>query len=369
MIPAALRLCASIERAAAEGDDRRFSFVCSTETLDRNGRIVVQDWELDDFKKNPIVLWNHGEGGSFWGDIEIDEYFPIGRAENVRVEKNTLLADLIIATGDVNPLAERVYQALKQGVLNAVSVGWSPRDRRYELHDDEEVLVVSGNRLLEISVVPFPANPEAVRASFCASARAETKGIKDMKLLAMMVAAFGLAATATEEEVAERGRELADLDRAAKDATKAPDTAAAKAAVVVAADKASRYDELAAKVESEAKASAIARNAAAVEAARRDLRLTPANEKAMLRAFCNDETGLSAKPEALAQFLQALPPAANVTHATTPADAAPSPTGVRVTPRDEQRAAKSGGRFTAEELAAERARMKRETSNVDDEEG
>lgn len=327
----------------------------------------MQDWELEDYQRNPIVLWNHGQGGSFWGDVEVDEYFPIGRAENVRVEKNRLLADLVIATAEANPLAERVYQALRQGVLSAVSVGWMPRDRRYETHDEEEVLVVSGNRLLEISVVPMPANPEAVKASFCASARAGTKGPKDMKLLALMVAAFGMAATATEEEVAERGRELADLERASREATGATDTTTAKAAVVANAEKAARYAELVAKVEADAKAASISRNAATIERARKELRLTPANEKAMLKAFCNDESGLSARPDALEQFLAALPPAANTAHADTKTETR-LPTDVRPTKRDEERAARSGGRFTAEELAAERARMSREKTTTDDDE-
>ena len=237
--PGALRAVARLERRTAaagdpEVDPRRFSFVLSTPAQDRNGRIVVQDWELDDFEKNPIVLWNHADGSGDWcADLEIDEYFPIGRGENVRVEGGQLVGDVVIASERANPLAERIFHALNEKILSACSVGWDPRERRFERHNDEEVLVLSGNRLIEISVVPFPANPDAVRASFCERARAFGTNTEkpNMALLATMAALFAMTASATEEQVSGRAKELIELERATFAATGATTPDAARAGV------------------------------------------------------------------------------------------------------------------------------------------
>ncbi len=377
MYPDALRAYARLAAAAGEGepdDSRRFSFVCSTSTKDLNGRIVTQDWELEDFEKNPIVLWNHGQGGGFWGELEIDEYFPIGRAENVRVEGGKLLADIVIASVFASPLAERIYHALKEQVLNAVSVGWDPRERRYEKHDDEEVLVLAGNRLVEISIVPFPANPDAVRAHFCARARAglhQQKG-STMAFLALMAGLFGLAATATEEQVAARGRELTDFEKAMRDATGASDGASARASVLALGEKARGYDALAlAKAEGEKSAKKV-RIEGIIKAGRAAGKLTPANEPGLLEALCGDKTGEKAEPASLELLVANLPVVVNLAHSQTPADKTEATVLASPTPGEIKRAKKIG--VEPQDLANERVKLQRERAGIgqdddNDEEG
>lgn len=375
-----LRLSARLERhVSAAGDSRTFSFICSTDTRDRNGRIVVQDWDLAEFEKNPIVLWNHGEGGSWWGDdVEIDEYFPIGRASNTRVENGKLLADITLASEKVNPIAERVYLALLEGVLNAVSVGWRPTDVRYEVHDDVEVVVLSGNKLLEISVVPMPANPDAVRASLCGKVR-ELAGQSrrdeigmSSSFLIMVASVIGMTASSSEDAVKARVSELTEFERAVRDLTGTSNATDARAAIIALGASAKKLQTVEAALEVERTERRKIAVAKVLEAGRADGKLTPANEAQMLEAFCGDKSGLSADPDALERFIKVLPKAFNTAHADTPpvksggTNSAPEPTE-----REKKRAAKLG--LDPAALAAERVKLLAEragdNTNDEDEEG
>lgn len=339
----------------------------SSATEDANGRIVVQDWDLTRFEANPIVLWNHGEGGSRWSDsVEVDEYFPIGRASNVRVEKGKLLGDITLASEKANPLAERVFQALKEDVLNAVSVGWFPSDVRYEVHDDVEVVVMSGNELIEISVVPIPANPEAVRASLFTRSRALAHQTKEppMHLLATLLPLLTMASAATEEQVTARVAELSEVERTVRELTGAKTPAEARAAVVALAEKAKSYDTVQAQIVEERATARASRVATLLKSGRDALQLTPANEPGILKALCGDETGAKADPDALELLLKNMPAAANAKHAQT-ADDATAPTTARPTEREIKRAAKLG--LSPEALAAERIKLQRELNGLADE--
>lgn len=131
--------------------ERRRTFIASTDALDRDGDIVEQDWVLDDFLANPVILFAHRS-----------RELPVGRAENVGVVDGALQMDVVFASEKANPLAEQVYQSVMEQTLRAVSVGFLPGDVRREMRDGDDVYVFSKNRLLETSVTPIPSNPEAL---------------------------------------------------------------------------------------------------------------------------------------------------------------------------------------------------------------
>lgn len=199
---------AKISKGSAE---RTIDVIASTPSLDGNGRVVMQDWDLARFEKNPVVLWNHGLGAGYFGDsADTDLTLPIGFATNVRVEQGLLKATLNFVDEKANPIAEKVWQGIQQGSIRAVSVGWQSGDVRFEKHDGAEVAVLSQNELLEISAVAVPANADAVKegARLAASLRAmrdERKGTTTMKNL---FAKLGLSETATEIDAIARVTEL-----------------------------------------------------------------------------------------------------------------------------------------------------------------
>lgn len=197
--------------APAPAGDRSFDFICSTPSADGYGRVVVQDWDLSRYERNPVVLWNHGQGGGIFGDsADTDVSLPIGRASNVRVEGGELRATITLVDAAANPLAEKVFQGLVQGSISAVSVGWQAADATYDQAAD--VLVLSGNELLEISVVAIPANADAVRASDAAA-----NGRLAASLLATHAPAPGVATppvarlSAALEGTTWRGKRFAEL--------------------------------------------------------------------------------------------------------------------------------------------------------------
>ena len=131
---------------------RTVDFIASTAARDSYGDIIDQEsWQLDHYKANPIVLYGHASRD-----------LPIGQAVYCAVENGQLVCQIKFASEDANPMAEKVWRLLQEKVLRAVSVGFSPVNGRYETLDGAEVFVWRNSILKEISVVPVPANHEAV---------------------------------------------------------------------------------------------------------------------------------------------------------------------------------------------------------------
>lgn len=189
-----LSLRAICTRAA--GERRALDVIASTDAVDSYGEIVAQQWQLERYAANPVVLYSH----------ESHE-LPIGRAENVRVEDGKLLATLVLATGTER--AEEVWSLVQQGMLRGVSVGFRPHTTRWEKRDGREVLVLDDNELLEISITPIPANPEAL-----AQLRARALGGRPApteKRMKNVLLALGLGAEAEEATAVQVATQLRSL--------------------------------------------------------------------------------------------------------------------------------------------------------------
>lgn len=127
-----------------DNDSRSFEVIASTDALDREGERIDQGgWELDNYMKNPVILWAHN----------IDTP-PIGKATSVKVKGDSLIIEGEFASAEANPLAEQIRILFKEGIQQAVSVGFIPLEREGE--------TITRAELLELSFVPVPANPEAI---------------------------------------------------------------------------------------------------------------------------------------------------------------------------------------------------------------
>lgn len=132
-------LRAFCERSADDVGDGAgpLRFTASTEGVKRDGKnLRAEEWDLDNYRRNPVVLWVHDYMG---------RNLPIGRAD-VRVDGGRLVADVIFDSED--EFARQVEGKYRRGFLNAVSVGWGDEGER--------------NELLDISAVPVPADPDAL---------------------------------------------------------------------------------------------------------------------------------------------------------------------------------------------------------------
>lgn len=157
-------------RAFAEStieDSGPIRFVASTEGVARDGMVIESSaWNLENYRRNPVVLWGHDYVG---------RTLPIGRAD-VRVEGGQLLADVVFDSGD--PFAAQVERKYRAGFLHAVSVGWDTQQAKPGRAG--EPARVTRADLLDISAVPVPADPNALMARGTQAARAITEWLEEL---------------------------------------------------------------------------------------------------------------------------------------------------------------------------------------------
>lgn len=134
-------------------NDRELEFIISTASVDRYGDVIAQDgWDFKNYLKNPVVLWAHD-----------NRALPVAKAKKLSIDGNNLLATAEFTRAGLSSFNDTVFNMLKDGFLNAVSVGFIPKKWAY-VDDDERGFGIDfiQQELLEFSVVPIPANPEAL---------------------------------------------------------------------------------------------------------------------------------------------------------------------------------------------------------------
>lgn len=116
--------------------------------------IPAEEYILDRFNGNPIMLYNHHESTG-----KTDDILPIGLWENIRIEGPRLLADRNIDEED--SFAVKIGKKLEKGILRAVSVGIRIREFDWESLKDG-CPAARGVAIREASICDIPANPNAL---------------------------------------------------------------------------------------------------------------------------------------------------------------------------------------------------------------
>jgi HK97 family phage prohead protease len=123
------------------------TFIMSNASVDRMGDTIdPMGWDLTNFKKNPIALFNHNYD------------LIIGKWNNIRVEGNNLIGDLELAEAGTSELVDTVRSLVEQRILSAVSVGFAATEYEY----GETGMDFKKQELMECSLVSVPANPQAL---------------------------------------------------------------------------------------------------------------------------------------------------------------------------------------------------------------
>lgn len=130
------------------------SFVASSATPDRYGDTIDQTgWDTSAYEKNPVLLWAHDYSTP-----------PVGKVGALDKTGDLTARSIEFTPSDMHAFGAQVGDMVRAGFLSTVSVGFLPK--AWEERRDE-----SGNfigyhfkqaELLEISVVPVPANPTAL---------------------------------------------------------------------------------------------------------------------------------------------------------------------------------------------------------------
>lgn len=148
-------------------DDRVVRFTISTGAVDRDNDVIDQrGWQLEHYRRNPVVLWGH-DSRSLQN--------VIGRCVEIGVVGGALKAAVEFAPTET---AEAALRLCRAQFLNATSVGFRPleweftSDKARGADDWFPGIDFRKQELLELSIVAIPANPEALidRAPGLASA-------------------------------------------------------------------------------------------------------------------------------------------------------------------------------------------------------
>jgi HK97 family phage prohead protease len=136
---------------AQAGQDGALVYVMSTSNVDRPGDTIAQEgWQLEGFRKNPVLLFGHDYSQP-----------PVGRVSSVSVEGGKLMGRSIEFTPkELYPFGAMVGEMVRGGWMNACSVGFAPT--KYAYNEKRGGLDFLEQELLELSVVPVPANSEAL---------------------------------------------------------------------------------------------------------------------------------------------------------------------------------------------------------------
>jgi HK97 family phage prohead protease len=136
----------TIGKASNDPTSRARTFIISTASPDRDDdTIAASGWHLDNYRRNPVVLWAHDY-----------DSLPIGKCTDIKVLNGQLVATALFADHE---LASTVLSLIDGGFLNATSVGFRPIATKPLASGGT---AFTEQELLEFSVVPVPANPEAL---------------------------------------------------------------------------------------------------------------------------------------------------------------------------------------------------------------
>lgn len=141
-------------KAIEEKDGRLIcDFILSNGAVDRDMDTVNPDgWELDNYRKNPVVLWMH----DMW-------QLPVARSLEERLENGQLIGRAEFTSKEENEYGYMVGQLYKQGFLNAVSCRFKGKEWRWA-EDESRPFGINflKQELYEYSCVTIPANPDAL---------------------------------------------------------------------------------------------------------------------------------------------------------------------------------------------------------------
>ena len=137
---------------SAKNEDGTYRFTITTARKDRVGDVVVPtggqfgEW----LRGGGVVLYGHN-----YGEL------PVGRAERIRIKSDAVEADVRFAS-EIDPFAARVERFVAGDFLRSCSIGFKPLSN--ERQSDGSYLI-SQWEMLELSMVPVPANSDAIVAA------------------------------------------------------------------------------------------------------------------------------------------------------------------------------------------------------------
>lgn len=165
-----LREQIKVEVKSAGTDSEELDFIASDESLDRYQEVVKLDgWELKNYRMNPVVLDSH----NYWSVGAI-----LGKSTELTIADGKMRNRVRFAMD--NPLGAIAYKMAKAGFINSESVGFIPTEWKNGIGPNEPRRTYLKQELLEISLVPVPANPGATIGASLKSGAVERGDVKEL---------------------------------------------------------------------------------------------------------------------------------------------------------------------------------------------
>ena len=130
------------------------TFTLHDESVNTYGfRMLTSGANLEEFRKNPVMLLNHDD----WS-------MPIGRWENIRIEGGRILADAVFDESD--PRAAEVMRKVDEDFIRMASIGAWPPEETSDAYDlmapGQTGPTVTRWTVREASIVTIGANHNAL---------------------------------------------------------------------------------------------------------------------------------------------------------------------------------------------------------------
>lgn len=154
-------------RKIKDGGVELLEFTASTDTVDRAGDKIDQNFELRSFRKNPVFLWGHR-----YAELPIGRIMKIWKTKEAG-KAMTKIAVLFVPK-EIFPFADQVKQMYEHDppFLAACSIGFRPLERAEHTPEERQEMGMgpwsdhfTKSELLEVSAVTVPMNGEALQES------------------------------------------------------------------------------------------------------------------------------------------------------------------------------------------------------------
>lgn len=129
-------------------DNGSYEAVITTTAKDRQGEIVVSTGvDVSSYMRNPVVLFAHDYAQP-----------PVARTLSLTTSEEGITAQFMFPERGISQRADEIHDLWDAHFLNAVSIGFIPLE-----WGKDETPTITKSELLEFSIVPIPANQEALR--------------------------------------------------------------------------------------------------------------------------------------------------------------------------------------------------------------
>lgn len=130
--------------------DRVIRFKASDDSLDRHQEVILpKGWNLENYIKNPVVMEFH----DYWS-------WPLGMASAAGVMKNALWIDAEFDPPEVDENADKVFNKIQHGSIRAGSVGFIPKEIMVPSQNERSLWL--DERIEELKAKGLNVNPDMV---------------------------------------------------------------------------------------------------------------------------------------------------------------------------------------------------------------